>query len=528
MGNQQSNTRVLDGYDSPEVVLELLSFSGGENTISEDQAMKSNEARVIENWEATSLGGMERAKGFNEVADGGVTYTAAPDLLIQHKDAGGTALYGIIAGDLVVKSSATIAQEDATAFTSGVLTHGFSDEDGKLWVTNVSDNIKYKTVGNAIATPSDLIPTASARLYVHKNRMVSDGSATYPYRVYGSRTGKGNWTAADAWDLANDAWSIDLPEATQGCVPNFPSGNEVLVFTKRNAYALSGFPNTAYRAVSSPGRGCSAPYSIALGDEGVYFVSEYPTLGVFLYDGVNFTELTQFNKDVSVELIDFSKRIYGIYRNRKYYLLYNEMNSGVSYPNRMRIYDAKFGRWMNRPTASALSDFFGYPALLKYSNNELYVASSKQDKIYELETDDDSDEGQETAAVYTTKDFSSRDFASAAGGQFPIDDVKIKLLKMTVTYYGTTGALGFQWSADRGLHSGSKTITLTANGDTLNTSFTVNTSLVVTNPPDRSVTVPFSNDAVGRRFNFQITNSGSSTRPKIKKIKILGIAVDEA
>jgi hypothetical protein len=194
----------------------------------------------------------------------------------------------------------------------------------------------------------------------------------------------------------------------------------------------------------------------------------------------------------------------------------------------MRIYDAKFGRWMNRPTASALSDFFGYPALLKYSNNELYAASSKQDKIYELETEDDSDEGQATAAVYTTKDFSSRDFASAAGGQFPIDDVKIKLLKMTITYYGTTGAIGFQWSADRGLHSGSKTITLTANGDTLNTSFTLNTSLIVTAPPDRSITVPFSNDAVGRRFNFQITNSGSSTRPKIKKIKLLGITVDEA
>ena len=46
MGNQQTNTRVLDGYDSPELVLELLSFSGGENTISEDQAMKSNEAQL--------------------------------------------------------------------------------------------------------------------------------------------------------------------------------------------------------------------------------------------------------------------------------------------------------------------------------------------------------------------------------------------------------------------------------------------------------------------------------------------------
>lgn len=619
MGNQHSNTRVLDGYDSPELVLELLSFAGGENKISEDQAMKSNEARVCENWEATSLGGMERAKGFNEVADGGASYTGALDFLCQHKDSGGTQIYGIVEGDLIYKNAAAFTNDDNGAFTSGVLSHGFSDEGGGLWVTNATDNLKKKSVGVAIITPTDVPPTACARLYSHKNRMVAEGSATYPYRVYGSRTGKGNWSSysmsavvftgaglndatsggtysgsggtntytviidgtgtpdtfkwkknsgsftttvaitgaaqtltdgvtitfsattghtlndqwvitvtADAWTLANDAWSIDLPETTQGCVANFPSGNEVLVFTKRNAYALSGFPNTSFRAVSSPGRGCSAPYSIALGDEGVYFVSEFPTKSIFLYDGVNFTELTQFNKDVSVELIDFSKRIYGVYRNRKYYLMYNELNSGVSYPNRLRIYDAKFGRWMNRPTASALSDFFGYPALLKYSNNELYAASSKQDKIYELETEDNSDEGHATAAVYTTKDFSSRDFAVASGGQFPIDDVKLKLLKMTVTYYGTTGALGVQWSADRGLHSGSKTITLTANGDVINSNFTVNTSYVVTTPPDKSITVPFSNDAVGSRFNFQFTNSGTSTRPKIKRVKIHAITADEA
>jgi hypothetical protein len=390
MGLEHSNKRVLDGYDGLEVVLELLSFSGGENSISEDQAMKSNEARTLENWEATSLGGMERAKGFNEVCDGGAGYSAAPDLLIQHKDSGGSNVYAIIEGDLVYKNGSSVTNDDNGAFTSGTLSHGVSDENGKLWITNSTDNLRYKTVGNAIATPASSPSVPYDRVYIHKNRMVAEGgSAT----VEGTRTGKGNWTAADAWSLANDAWSITLPEFTQGCVPNFPSGNEILAFTKRNCYALSNFPNTAFRPISTPGRGCSAPYSIALGDEGVYFLSEYPTLGVFLYDGVNFTEITQFNKDVFVETIDFSKRIFGIYRNRKYYLIYNELNAGVSYPNRMRVYDAKFGRWMNRPVNSSLSDNFGYPALLKYSNNEIYAASSRKDKIYELETDDDSDEG---------------------------------------------------------------------------------------------------------------------------------------
>lgn len=528
MGLEHTNTRVLDGYDGLELVLEILSFSGGENTISEDQATKSNEARICENWEALSLGGMERAKGFNEVADGSTGYTGQLDFLLQHKDSGGTQIYGICEGDLIYKNGSGFTNDDNGAFTSGTLSHGFSDESGKMWITNATDNLKQKEVGVAIATPSGVPTTACARVYAHKNRMVAEGSTSVPYRVYGSRTGKGNWSSADTWSLSNDAWSIDLPEATQGCVPNFPTGNEVLVFTKRNAYALSNFPNTAFRPISTPGRGCSAPYTIAMGDEGVYFLSEYPTLGIFLFDGVNFTELTQFNKDVFVETIDFSKRVYGIYRNRKYYVMYNELNSGVSYPNRMRVYDAKFGRWMNRPINSSVADNFGYPALLKYTNNELYVASSRKDKIYELETADNSDETYNTEANYKTKDFSSRDFAIASGGQFPIDDVRMKLTKMTVTYYGTTGSVGLQWTSDRGLHSGSKTISLTSDGDLINTTFIVNVSYIVGSPPDKTTSGSFSNDAVGRRFNFQITNSGSGTRPKIKKLKIHAVAIDEA
>ncbi|MBX4189774.1 hypothetical protein KW791_00530 [Candidatus Parcubacteria bacterium] len=528
MGIEQTNKPLLDRYDGLEIVLELLSFSGGENTISEDQATKANEARILENWDATSLGGMERTRGFNEVADGSSSYTNAADFIKQHEDSGGTQVYAIYEGDLIYKSGSAFTNDDNNAFTSGILSHGFSDELGFLWITNSTDNLKKKAVGVSIATPSSVPPDACDRVYRHKNRMVAEGSLNYPYRVYGSRAGTGNWTAADAWSLSNDAYSIDLPDHTQGCMPDFPSGNEILVFTKRNAYALSNFPNTAFRPISTPGRGCSAPYSIALGDEGVYFLSQYPTLGIFVYDGVNFNEITQFNSDVFVELIDFTKRIYGIYRDRKYYLIYNELGSGASYPNCMRIFDAKFSRWMNRPVNPDLSDNFGYPALLKYSANELYITSSQKDKIYEFETEDDSDENNDTQATYKTKDFSSRDFAFAGGGQFAVDDVKIQLTKITVTYYGTVGNITIQWTADRGLNSGSKTLTLTASGDLLNSTFIVNSSLLASLPPDKSVTTSFPSSAVGRRFNFQITNEGSGIRPKIKKIKIHALAVDEA
>ena len=522
-----TNLPTLDARDLREVALEILSFSGGENTISEDQVAKVNEARVNENWEANSLGGMVRSNGFNEVADGGASYTGKLDFLMQHKDTGGTQIYGICEGDLIYKNGTGFTNDDNGAFTSGVLSHGVSWSNGFLWITNSTDNLKKKAVGVAIAAPASVPTTACSRIYNHKNRLVAEGSASVYNRIYGSRTGAGNWTAADAWSLSNDAWSIDLPGDTRGCVPNFPSGNEILAFTEDNCYALSNFPNTSYRAVSSPGRGCGAPYSIALGDEGVYFISRRPTLGIFLYDGSQFTELTQYNKDVFVEKIDFTKRIFGIYRNRKYYLMYTETGSGVSYPNQMRVYDARFSRWMNRPVNTALSDNFGYPTILKYSDNELYCASSQKDKIYELETTDNSDELQSTQATYTTKVFSSRDFAFASGGQFPIDDVKMKLTKVTITFFGTVGSLGFLWSADRGRHTGSKTIDLTASGAYLNTTFTVNTSYITTSPADKTVTVPFSNDAVGRRFQFTISNSGTSTLPKVKRIKVHAVCLDE-
>ena len=522
-----NNKGVLDGYDGVELALEILSFSGGENTISEDQVMKANEAEQCENWDAISLGGMERAKGFAQRGTGGASYSAQSDLLAHHKDTGGTVLYGVIAGDLVKLVGSTITQDDAGAFTSGTLCHSVSTENDGLWITNATDNLKKKAVGVAIATPASQPTTACARIYRHKNRLVAEGSGSVPKRIYGTRTGTVNWTAADAWSLSNDAWSIDLPNDTRGCVPNFPSGNEILAFTEDSAYALSNFPNTAYRPIGTPSRGCSAPYSIALGDEGVYFLSKKPTLGVFLFDGVNFVELTQFNRDVFVEDIDFSKRIFGVYRNRRYYIFYNELNSGVSYPNKCRMYDARFGRWMDRPINSSLSDNLGYPAVLLYSSsNELYCASSRSDLWYELESGD-SDAGQNTEATYKTKTFSSRDFSYASGGQFGIDDVKLKLTSMVVTYYGTTGSVPVLWNADRGLHTGTKTIDLTASGDLINSTFIVNSSSVTYSPQDRTRAYPFPNGAVGRRFDFTISNSGTSTRPRIKKIKINAIALDE-
>jgi hypothetical protein len=607
----KTNLNVLNQPKPIELELELNSFVGGEDTVSEDVAMKSNQARLIQNWESLSLGGMERSAGFSEVADApktiktavhsvgtglsdiasggtytetstavftiqlsttgtpdkfkwkkgdgaysaeveitgsaqtlsdGVTitftattghalndewtvtakvYTGQLDLLIQHIETTTTRIYGVLEGDLVYKNSTALTLTDSLGFTSGVLCHGVSKGD-KLWITNSTDNLKYKTNSGSLTTPSSQPASARDRIYYHKYRLIAEGGGK---TVYGSRVGTGNWDEDDTWDLANDAFSIDFPDNTQGCVCGFPSGGVVTVFTKFSCYQMYNMPNVAWEPIIG-GHGCSFPYSIALGSEGVYLLSEFPTYGVFLWNGTQWTDLTATHD--FIDDIDKTKRIYGVYREGKYYLIYNESGSGVTYPNRIKIYDARFGKWMTRSINSSLGDSMGYPCVAPHTNNELYLASSVKDKVYEFETTATDDGGYDTQAQYTTKGFTSRDFNLGTGGQFTIDDCRIKLIKFGITMYGDVGNVSLAWRADGGRQSGSQTINFTAVGDLLDSTFILDTSLLQEYPSDKTVFRSFSNKAVGRKFDFDIIQNGSGIKPKIKRIKIYANVLEEA
>ncbi len=508
MFNLMSQSNQLNTKDALELNLDLASFAGGENTIGQDQELKSNEARTIENWDSDSLGGMIRSKGFTAIADGGVSYANAPDLLLHHFEGNSIRNYAVIEGDVVRVNGSSLTMTDDNKFTSGLLCHGVS-AGNKAWITNSTDNLKYTTIGGSITVPPGQPPLARDRIYYHKSRLIAEGGGT---TVYGSRAGTGNWASANTWSSSGDAWSIDLPDLTQGICPNFPSGNEVAVFTKFGIYALNNFPNVGFRPIQ-PSHGCCAPYSIALGTEGCYYLSNFPTLGLYLWDGTNFINLT-VNEDW-VSQVNLTGRIFGIYRENKYWFFYNETGSGISYPNVCRYYDARWGKWVKRPINPLVIDNFGYPAVLTKSSNELYVASSIQDYVYQLEDSSNSDNGYPTLANYKTKDFTSRDFG------MDIDELPMKLIKATITYYGSTSQFSLAWNSDRGLHSGQMVVPLTANGDLLNTTFILNQSYISQLPPDRTMTRKFNNSAVGRRFNFQILNSALGDRPKIKKICIL-------
>ncbi len=514
---------ILDTGSENEIVLEILSYSKGMNTISEDHVMETNEARVVENWDAISVGGMQRANGFNLIASGGGA-TASDLGHFHYEDTGGSSeILGILAGALVKSSSPSIATITGGVFTSGVLSHATVGSDDS-WITNSTDNLRRYTIAGGLTTPSSQPANARERIFRHKNRLIAEGGGN---RIYGSRVGTGNWTASDAWSLSNDAWNIDIPNISKGCAPGFPGGNDVTVFDKFRAYVLSNFPAVRYDPVPNS-RGCAAPYSVALGEEGVYFLSDYPTLGIYVWDGSRFVDLT--TEQEFIDEINLSNRVFGIYRERRYNIFYNEKNSGVSYPNRWKVFDSKFLRWMDRPVHTDLADNFGYPMLLDKQNNEFYSWSSRKRIVYELETTDQSDNGNDTQAEYKTKDFTSRDFLSPGSGKsIPLDENLVKLTKITMTYFGTVGLITLKWTADRGKATGSVVFDLTAAGDKLNTEFTVNTSQIVSGASlqDKKITKSVSNDAVGRTFNFQILNNGSSTKPKIKKIKIHGILLSD-
>lgn len=445
-------------------------------------------------------------------------YTLAPDGVLHHYEGTSTRNYVIDAGDLLYISGSTLVRSDASAFTSGVLTGGLS-AGNKAFFTNSTDNVKYTTIAGSIAAPSTTPTNARERLYFHNSRLVAEGGGV---TVYGSKAGSGNWVGAGGWTTSGDAWSIDMPDLTQGAVPGFPSGPEITVFTKFSAYSLYNFPNVARREILQS-HGCSAPYSIARGTEGVFFFSLYPTLGVWLWDGVNWINLTV--NETWVSQVSLTNRCFGIYSENKYRFFYTDNTSGLSYPNVCRIYDARWGRWMNRVINTSVADTFGMPFLLTKANNELYVTSSQAARVYQLEDTSTSDNTYATQANYKTKDFTSRDFG------LPRDEVRMKLLKATATYFGTTGTFSLQWTADRGLHSGSQTFDLSVTGgDLINTTFTMNSSYIVSasDLKDRTTTRSFNNSAVGRRFSFQLLNQGTGERVKIKKVKLVAIALEEA
>src|SRR5882672_7762065 len=123
----KTSTNILNKTEPLELILELVSFSGGEDTVEEDQGVKSNEGRVIQNWDSIFLGGMIRSPGFTSVADQTASYTnKAIDCMLHHYEGTTVRNYAIVNGDLTRINGTALTVTDSASFTAGVLTHGLT------------------------------------------------------------------------------------------------------------------------------------------------------------------------------------------------------------------------------------------------------------------------------------------------------------------------------------------------------------------------------------------------------------------
>ena len=161
----KTSTQLLDKQEPLELVLALDSFAGGENTIGEDQELKVNEARLIENWDSISVGGMVRSNGFTKQVDASATYpTNAIDMLGHHYEGSSVRNYAIVNGNLARVNGSALTTTDAAAFTAGILSHS-QTAGSKFWITNTSDNLKYTTIAGSITVPTTTPTSARASIY---------------------------------------------------------------------------------------------------------------------------------------------------------------------------------------------------------------------------------------------------------------------------------------------------------------------------------------------------------------------------
>lgn len=124
----KTGLNILNTHKPIEVELELNSFAGGENTIGEDQSLKNNEARLIQNWDNISLGGMVRSKGCNLSGKITYPYDSYDVLLIHFNGTDAATSYTAESGQTVTFAGTAQLDTDQKEFgASSLLLDGNSD-----------------------------------------------------------------------------------------------------------------------------------------------------------------------------------------------------------------------------------------------------------------------------------------------------------------------------------------------------------------------------------------------------------------
>lgn len=180
---------------------------------------------------------------------------------------------------------------------------------------------------------TDCTPPIVKYIEIHKERLWAAGNSTYPSDLYFSDDGNPDFfTPADFIEIrADDGDKITFIKPVLG-VLTVGKTNTIQKFYTDGSTTTGWYASDVFSNI-----GCPAPYSAAATPIGIFYLGRH---GLYRFDGQSSRlisdAVTKEIEDISqVNIVDCA----GIYHNNEYRLAYTSTASGVSYNNRVLLYD---------------------------------------------------------------------------------------------------------------------------------------------------------------------------------------------
>jgi hypothetical protein len=504
--------RQVDSLDNIIGTINISDYSGGLNTTASNEELKDNEAIIRKNWGNSSLGAIEKVNGYTKTNSATMGAKPIRGLFRVYQSGGTKHLLAMCNGKLYYSTNngTTFTQESGSvAFTETVFNTGVN-YNNLFFFTNPTDNLYHYTPGTTTAAAATNTPTDPCKVLLKRSdrRLLAlvntvNGSTLYFSKI--DPTG----IAADDWSAANDAGSIAIDGALSEPLTGGMTFAAVdIIFKDYAAFKVWGYPApVAVRIPGSPG--CAAPYSVAQGD-GLGFHLAHD--GVYMYDGNKFIDISDPINDI-IDSINpsYVQNSFGIYRDGYYWLFYTA--SGNTTNQNCIIYDVFHsnpyeGRnvWFERDNL-----LMNCPVVFNGTgdDNEIYAGDSASTGfVYRLDySSTGADNTSNIEAEYQTKYFNAK-----------LPRLVKRFSKIMVRYYLAKGSLLVYWYTNRGLTSGSFTISLSQTGAALG-SFVLGTD-VLSSDVEATHIERLPETAIGKDISLKFYHNNTGKAPIIRECEI--------
>lgn len=503
--------KTIDTLDNVGSSIKLNRFDGGLNTTDSNEVLLDSEAIIRQNWDSDGKGAIIKVNGFTKA--NATLIGAKPIRMLGrvYESDGTKKLIAICNGELHYSDDdgATFTQEgNSTAYTETDFLTGVNYGD-YFYHTGLNENLHIFDPSDDTSVATTDQPTDPCRVLFKRSdrRLVALNNDVNSSTMYVSKVDPTN--SADDWSAANDYCSIAVDGAkSEGLVSGATFGAYDLIFKDYATFKVWGYPTP--QAVLIPGSpGCAAPYSVAQGDGLCFFLAHD---GVWMWDGNKFYRIS----DPIKSLIDdinpsYVRNAFGVYRNRYYILTYTY--TGQTTNKKTLIYDvtrsdpySKRNVWFERPDLKITC-----PIVFKSrgDNNELYAGTSEDTGfVYRLDySSTGKDDTSNITATYQTKYFNDG---------YP--HLVKAFTRIRIRYFLNVGELLVYWYTDRGLNSGSFTMSTTQSGVALGT-FVLGTDTLASDVEGtHSKRLP--DNCIGKDISLKFYHKGNGVPPIIRDCKI--------